>query len=145
MSESDDQIELLKEMTNWLRLIGMKQLIETINSVLTKNEEKLVYQHSDGYRTTREIEEFTGTNKDAIAKLWKKCFLSGLGEYKTASGGRRFKRTFDLELLGIVTIEKAKTKQLNSSNNNKDQSITVKEIQPITTVQPKQEGQINDE
>lgn len=115
MSENIDQVNLLREMNIWLRLLGMRQLVETINSILNDSKKISAYQHSDGERTTREIESLTGFNKDAVSDLWKKCALGGLGEYKTASGGRRFKKTFDLEALGLIQSQK-KTVQSNSNS-----------------------------
>ena len=120
MSERDNgQIELMKEMTNWLRLMGMKQLTETVNSILSKDEEKIVYQNSDGEKTTRQIEGLTGMSIKNVSMLWKKCFLGGLGEYKSASGGHIFKRTFDLESLGMISGQKTKS-EANSKNKEND-------------------------
>lgn len=126
MSDTNDsQIELMREMTNWLRLMGMKQLTETVNSILSKDEEKIVYQNSDGEKTTRRIEELTGMSIKNVSRLWKKCFLGGLGEYKSASGGHRFKRTFDLEALGMISNQKPK--KTDATNDTSDATTSMED------------------
>lgn len=121
MSEDSKQNTPTQEMVNWLRLLGMKQLVETIKSVLNDPKKISVYQYSDGERTTREIESMTGLNKNSVSDLWEKCVLGGLGEYKTASGGRRFKKTFDLEALGLIQNQK---KPGQSNSNNTEETIS---------------------
>lgn len=115
MSENVDQMNLLREMNSWLRLLGMKQLVETIKAILNDPKKISAYQHSNGERTTREIESLTGLNKNSVSDLWEKCVSGGLGEYKTTSGGRRFKRIFDLEALGLIQIQR-KSNQTDSDS-----------------------------
>ena len=123
MSENVDQMNLLKEMNGWLRLLGMKQLVGTIKLVLNDPKKISAYQHSDGERTTREIESLTGLNKNSVSDLWEKCVSGGLGEYKTASGGRRFKKIFDLETLGLI--------QTPRKPGQSDPDITQETVKPV--------------
>lgn len=128
MSENMDQMNLLREMNGWLRLLGMKQLVETIKLILNDPKKISVYQHSNGERTTREIESLTGLNKSSISELWEKCVAGGLGEYKTASGGRRFKKIFDLEALGLIQIQKKPSKSNSDSTKEITKSDDIEEI-----------------
>lgn len=103
MSEGIDQTRYVEEMTNWLRLLGIKQLVTVLESDVNDDKRKQAYQISDGKRTTRDIAKLIGVTPTTISDWWKKWILLGLGEYVTASGGHRFKKAFDLESLGIIT------------------------------------------
>jgi hypothetical protein len=117
MSENNDQITSIQDMANWLRLLGMKQLVTVLESDVNDNKRKQAYQHSDGQRTTRDIAKLVGTDHSTISDWWKKWILLGLGEYKSASGGKRFQKSFDLEALGILANKKSKK---NGATNSTD-------------------------
>ena len=110
MDKNIDQISY-QEMGNWLRLLGMKQLITVLESDVNDEKKREAYQQSDGKRSTRNIGKLVHVNKSTINNWWKKWTPLGLGEYTiTKGGGHRFKRTFDLESLGLLTIQKSKRK-----------------------------------
>ncbi|MCH8054141.1 MAG: hypothetical protein IH895_08785, partial [Planctomycetes bacterium] len=78
--EGKEQTILLKEIAKWLRFSGMKKVRETLLSILDDDSKKMAYHLSDGQKTTREIAKASGMGKDTVGKLWKDCYLLGLGE-----------------------------------------------------------------
>lgn len=112
MSESE-QIPLLKEIIKWLRFSGVKHVREALSSILDDDSKKLAYHFSNGIKTTREIAKISGMGKDAVNKLWKDCYLLGLGEQMSASGGSRFKKSFELKDFGISLPELSGKKKNN--------------------------------
>lgn len=110
MSEDTNASAPTQEMANWLRLLGMKQLMAVLESDVNDDKKKMVYQNSDGQKTTRDIGTLIGVSFKTVSEWWKKWVLLGLGEYMTASGGHRFKRAFNLESLGLLPAQKSKEK-----------------------------------
>jgi len=123
MSDSEQTI-LLKEIVKWLRFSGMKQVREALSSSLNDDSKKLSYHFSDGVKTTRDIAKISGMGKDAVNKLWKDCYLLGLGEQMTASGGSRFKKSFELKDFGISIpeIKQETSKPQNNESVTEDMS-----------------------
>ena len=111
MSEQDnEQTALLKEIAKWVRFSGFKQVKEvletTLETTLDKDNKKILAYHlSDGKTTSTIISQKTGINQPKISELWKDWLTLGLGESVTASGGSRFKRSFDLKMFGIQVPE----------------------------------------
>lgn len=107
-----DQTELLKEILcelteikNWTKIAGIPVLIRAINENLRDDEDKLVYELSDGNRSTREI---VGELKKmgikithpTVANMWKRWAPSSLVIPSKHYKGR-FKKLVSLENLGI--------------------------------------------
>lgn len=99
--EDNEQTKLLREILIWIKFAGMKGVKEHLQSTLKKDQHKIVYQLSDGNKTIAEIHEISGVSVGAISGYWKKWFKLGLGEKISVMGGDRFKRSFDLEDIGI--------------------------------------------
>jgi len=117
MSDSE-QILLLKEIVKWLRFNGMKPVGDALSSILDDEYKKLAYHFSDGVKTTREIAKNSGMGKNEVSKLWKDCYLLGLGEHISASGGNRFRKSFELKDFDISipeTKQETGKQQVNES------------------------------
>ena len=116
----DENTELLKriadelgEMKVWLKIAGLPNLLREINNNLRSDEEKIVYELSDGKRSTRDIvSELKNTGKSithaTVANMWKKWAVVGLVAPSERYKGR-FRKIVPLESLGIgVQIIKKK-------------------------------------
>ena len=91
----------VEEQLKWTKLSGMAQLKAIFEQNFRSNDEKLVYELSDGERSTRDIEKITKVGRNKIAILWKKWYKMNIMEKSTKYEGRRMKRSFSLEDVGM--------------------------------------------
>lgn len=103
MSEAilNDIHKTLKEQLKWTRFIGVRQLKAVFEETLSKDDEKIVYELSDGERSTRDIEKLTTVGRTTVARMWDKWYKLGLMERSEKYGGGRMKRSFSLAEAGI--------------------------------------------
>jgi len=97
--------ELLKEIKYWVKLSGLPILQRGIQENLTDDESKLVYELSDGNRSTREIADQLRKvgrqiTHSTVANMWKRWVTAGIVEPSERYQGR-FRKVVTLELLGI--------------------------------------------
>lgn len=92
---------LMQEQLRWYRLAGMNQLRTIFEKNLPSEEDKQVYELSDGERSVRDIEKIVKTGRTKIAILWKKWYMLGIMEKSQKYEGRRMKRSFSLADVGI--------------------------------------------
>ena len=108
----DDSIELLREIAKWVRFSGFGQVKNVLETTMSDGKKALAYNLSDGKNTSTTISKLTGINQPKITELWKEWASLGLGESVSASGGSRFKKSFDLRMFGMQVPEiKTETKQ----------------------------------
>jgi hypothetical protein len=99
---NDNQITLLKEILKWIKFAGMKEVKHVLEIELDTDEKKIVYQSSDDTKGTVELAKLIGVKSNkTIDTMWDKWLKMNLGENIPVRGGERFKRSFDLEELGI--------------------------------------------
>lgn len=121
MSEQNNEhIELLREMVKWVRFSGMKQVKEVLISTLNTEKKIIAYNYSDGKNTSTVISKLSGIAQPTISDLWKEWLSLGLGEAISASGGNRFKKSFDLKMFGIKVPE---IKQQMSTQTGTDTTV----------------------
>ncbi len=101
MSQNNEQTEILKEILKWVKVTSFNQVKDVLNSILDTDSKKLIYQLSDGNLTSTEIIKKAKASSATITKYWQEWEKSGIGESKSARGGIRFVRSFDLTLFGI--------------------------------------------
>jgi len=99
--QNNEQNELLKEILKWIKFAGMKGVKDQLEATLETDQKKIVYQLSDGSKAIADINKVTGVSTGSISGYWQKWVKLGLGEKIAVQGGDRFKRSFDLEDLGI--------------------------------------------
>ncbi len=100
--KQDEQIRLLGEILKWMKFTGMKSVRDVLNTVLDTEQKKIVYHMSDGTRGMVEVGKAAGIGSTAtISRYWGVWSKQGIGEFVSVKGGDRFKRTFDLEELGM--------------------------------------------
>lgn len=104
-NQNNEQIELLREIAKWMRFAGFKQVKDVLTSTLDGEKKILAYHLSDGKTTSTVISQLTGINQPRISELWKDWLSLGLGESISASGGSRFKKSFDLKMFGMIVSE----------------------------------------
>lgn len=89
------------EQVKWSRLAGMEQLRTIFEKSLSSDEEKVVYELSNGEMSVRGIEKATGVGRTKISSLWKKWYHMGIMEKSEMYEGKRMKRSFSLADVGI--------------------------------------------
>lgn len=100
--EENEQTKLLKEILKWIKFSGMRELKNTLVSILDSEQKRLVFHLSDGTRGTVEIAKIAGVGSNkTVYDMWQAWLKLGLGESIPVRGGSRFKRSFDLEDFGI--------------------------------------------
>jgi len=91
----------LDQLLKWTRFAGMQQLRTIISQNLTTDAEMLVFELSDGERTTREVARFAGVGSNStVAGYWKKWSKLGIIEPSQKRQGR-FQRICSLEEVGL--------------------------------------------
>lgn len=93
--------KIMEEQLRWSRLAGMEQLRTIFEKNLPSNEEKIVYELSDGEMSVRDIEKLTNIGRTKISSLWKKWYRMGIMEKSEMYEGKRLKRAFSLADVGI--------------------------------------------
>jgi len=124
MSEDSEQTELLKEILKWIKISGMKEVKEILEIHVHNDSKKLIYQMSDGAKGTQEIAKIVGgISHMSIANYWKAWEKVGLGEPVTAMGGKRFKRSFNLEDFGfkIPEVKQTQTTDVSQGESQDEQ------------------------
>lgn len=95
----------LKEIKYWAKISGLPVLRRAAQEYLRDDESRLVYELSNGQRSTREIvEELKKAGKvithSTVANMWKRWVVVALVEPSDRYQGR-FRSVASLELLGI--------------------------------------------
>lgn len=97
----NEQVGLMREMVMWLRFMGMDKAKSVLTTTLNNDKKIVAYNLSDGKNTSTSIANQVGLSQARISELWKEWLMVGIGESISASGGRRFKKSFDLKMFGI--------------------------------------------
>jgi len=102
----------LREMKFWLKLSSLPALRRVLLDNVRDDVDKLVYELSDGARSTREIaRELKKVGKEishaTVANMWKKWAIYGLVELSEKFQGR-YRRTISLESVGIEIPKSSK-------------------------------------
>jgi hypothetical protein len=100
-----EQTQLLREMLKYLRFMGSSQIGSALEKTLANDKLRLVYQLSDGKNTSTVISKLSGISQPRVSELWRQWVNMGLGDAISASGGSRFRRSFDLKAMGISVPE----------------------------------------
>lgn len=104
--QDNEQTELLREILKWTKFSGMKAVKEVLNSALDTPQKRIAYHLSDGSKGSIEVGKASGiASTETITRYWKSWAISGLGENIAVKGGKRFKRSFNLEDFGIEIPE----------------------------------------
>lgn len=99
MSDTKRIIELLEESLKWQRFEGAQLAKKILRDLLSKDVDKLVYQHSDG-KGSKEVAALAGVSDFTVRNYWKKWNTEGLVVPSQKFKGR-YERVFSLEDFGI--------------------------------------------
>lgn len=98
-------MSVLKEILRWTKFSGMQSVRAVLETNLDDNQKRSIYQLSDGTKGTEEIASLVRAGAETVRRYWIAWQKLGFGDYVPARGGKRFKRSFDLEEVGIeVTV-----------------------------------------
>jgi len=110
MSDENEKIALLREILKWIKISGVKEVKTLLDLQIHTDPKRQIYHLSDGTKGSIEIAKIVGgLSHSTVARYWKGWEMVGLGDSISTSGGKRFKRSFNLEDFGIkVTIASQK-------------------------------------
>lgn len=102
-------LDELREIKYWVKVSGLPIIRRAAHENLRDDESKLVYELSDGQRSTREIAEELKKNGKVIthttvANMWKRWVAVFLVEPSERYQGR-FRKVASLESFGIAVPE----------------------------------------
>lgn len=106
----------LDQLLKWTRFAGMQQLRSILTNNLTNDTQLLIYEYSNGKRSTREIAKLAGVKSNqTIVNYWKNWSSLGIVEPSQKYQGR-FQRICSLEQVGLTvpptpTINKKEEQQ----------------------------------
>jgi hypothetical protein len=107
----------LDQLLKWTRFAGMQQLRSILVSNLTNDTQMLIYEYSDGKRSTREVAMLAGVKSNkTITDYWKKWVSLGIVEPSQKYQGR-FQRICSLEEVGLTVPPTTKTSSVEEQQN----------------------------
>jgi len=98
---SDENTALLREILKWIRFSGMKEVRNVLSTTLDTPQKRRIYQLSNGDNSSRDIAKATHVNDKTVRNYWRVWAKAGIAEPIKVGTGDRYRRTFDLEELGI--------------------------------------------
>ena len=104
-----EEVEILKniesklgQLLKWARFAGMQQLRNILAQNLIDDTAMLIYECSDGKRSTREVARLAGVKSNVtVTNYWKRWSKLGIVEPATKYRGR-FQRICSLEEVGLT-------------------------------------------
>ncbi len=109
MSSSLDEqaIDLLRELVSVYKLVNKPIVVQRLEEELSDPKQKLIYELSNGERSTREIAEIVGKiSHSTIANYWKQWAKKGVMIPAEREG--RHKYAVDLKEYGLDSYETEK-------------------------------------
>ena len=101
VAPDDAVVELLREQTKWLRLLGLQALRPLLVEILSSDKHKLAYELSDGSRTVREVGKLAGLSPGTVSVLWREWMAAGICTEAPQRAGRA-QHVTPLSRLGIA-------------------------------------------
>lgn len=98
----------LKEMLKWIRFTSMLDLKRVLTETLVEDGDRLVYELTDGDRSTNDVSRLSGVPARTVARRWQSWAKIGIVEKTEKYGGSRVKHVCSLEDIGIA-VAKPKT------------------------------------
>jgi hypothetical protein len=116
LSEATGQeiTQLLRELVRWSKFEGVPKLRAILEQNLRSDKEKIIYELSDGERSTRDITKVVGGSHETIRRYWEKWSKLGIVDESHGQEGR-FRHICSLEEVGMevpqMTIAPAETEE----------------------------------
>ena len=116
----EELIEKINELVFWVKFSALPTFISLIRNTLRDDVDRLVYELSDGQRSTRDIAQIVTANGTkithaTIANMWEKWAMLNL--VMTTEKKGRFKRAVSLATIGI-DVPKYKSVQVEGDTQN---------------------------
>lgn len=105
---TDESTKILQDILRWIKFQNLPALKNILTETLVTNEDKLVYEYTDGETSSRKIESLTGVGYKVVQTRWNKWSKMGIVE-KIEGGQTKFRKLISLEEIGI---------DVPQSNNN---------------------------
>jgi hypothetical protein len=127
-----DELQILKniegkldQLLKWTRFAGMQQLRTILAQSLTTDTEMLIYELSDGERTTREIARLSNVGSHVtVVRYWEKWSKLGIVELSQKRQGR-FQRICPLEEVGLTVPPIAQTSTIPTGAEQTTEEVTI--------------------
>ena len=105
---NNETVKLLKEILKWERLRGLEHLKSKVKEENLFTEEKyiVVYHHTDGIKSSREIGKSANVSHVTVQNLWKQWVAAGIAEPAEKYKGGQCRRIFELSELGLELPKK---------------------------------------
>ena len=124
----DEQVKILRnieskldQLLKWTRFAGMQQLRNILTHNLTNDMQMLIYEYSDGKKSTREVAELVGVKSNqTVANYWKKWSSLGIVEQSTEYQGR-FQRICSLAEVSLTIPPTPKETELTNEEETDEQ------------------------
>ncbi len=100
MSNKDPVLEELKIQSAWLRILGIQAIKDLIKENIKEEQDKKIYELSNGQASTREIARNVDSSHAKVASKWKEWASLGLVIPSESFQGR-FKKIISLKDLGL--------------------------------------------
>lgn len=97
----------LKEILKWVRFTSLLHLKKVLIETLVEDKGKLVYEMTDGDRSTTDVSRLSGVPPRTVARRWQSWAKIGIVEKTEKYGGSRVRHVCSLEDVGIA-VPKAK-------------------------------------
>jgi len=111
----------LDQLLKWARFAGMQQLRNILTHNLTNDLQMLIYEYSDGKKSTREVAELVDVKSNqTVANYWKKWSSLGIVEPSTEYQGR-FQRICSLVEVGLTVPPSPKETELINEEETDEQ------------------------
>ena len=86
--DTDPVLAELREQTKWLRLLGLQALRPILKDALQTDKQRLIYEYSNGDRTTREVGKLAGVSISVVSRLWTQWIAAGICVESPKMAGR---------------------------------------------------------
>lgn len=109
MSEENEKkmIGLLTELLKWNKFVAISAVKDIAIRTLKTDAERIVFEHSDGKKSSVEIGALAGVSHMTVVNYWKKWDMLGIVIPAESYKGR-YKRICSLAELGIDVPESVK-------------------------------------
>lgn len=106
MAGEDELVKELREHGKWLRLLGLASLRPLLATTVASDRDRLIYELSDGTRSTRDIANLAGVSKMTVSRLWQDWLAIGLCTESKGTEGRA-EHLVSLAKVGIAVPKQA--------------------------------------
>lgn len=104
----NETVQLLKEILKWEKLRGIEHLKRKVKeeNLFTDEKHIVVYYHTDGIKSSREIGKIVKVSYKTVLNLWKQWIAAGIAEPSEKYKGGQCRRIFELNELGLELPKK---------------------------------------